>query len=67
MKRIENHCCDCAVPGYPCRGSLCPNRHVEVHYCDHCDAELEEAHEVDGMELCDECFEKLNEENETEE
>jgi hypothetical protein len=67
VKVIENHCCDCAVPGYPCRGSLCPNRHVEVHYCDRCGEELDEVHEVDGMELCDECFEKLNEENETEE
>lgn len=55
MKRIENHCCDCAVPGYPCRGSLCPNRHVEVHYCDRCGEELDEVHEVDGMELCDVC------------
>ena len=59
MKVIENHCCDCASPGYPCRGSLCPNRHVEVHYCDRCGEELDEVHEVDGAELCDICKEEL--------
>ena len=66
MKLIENRCFDCSSPAYPCRGSLCPNRHVEVHYCDRCGEELDEVYEVDGVELCDECFEKLNE-NETEE
>jgi hypothetical protein len=54
--RIENHCCDCAVPGYPCRGSSCPNRHVEVHHCDKCGDELEEIYEVDDEELCEECL-----------
>ena len=61
MIRIENHCCDCAAPGYPCRGSRCPNRRVEVHYCDKCGAELyeEEALEgEDGRELCDDCREE---------
>lgn len=56
MVREENHCCDCAVPGYPCRGSLCPNRHVEVHYCDKCGCELEDIYEVDGEELCEDCL-----------
>lgn len=55
MRVSENHCCDCASPGYPCRGSLCPNRHVEVHYCDRCGEKLDEVYEVDGMELCDIC------------
>ena len=61
MKRIENHCCNCAVPGYPCRGSSCPRRSVEVHYCEECGAELDEGEiiEVDGEEYCAECFEKL--------
>jgi hypothetical protein len=55
--RIENHCCDCAVPGYPCRGISCPNRNVEVHYCDRCDTELEKIYEGDyGEELCEDCF-----------
>lgn len=59
MLVIENHCCDCATPGYPCRGERCPKRHVEVHYCDHCDAELEEVYEVDGEELCEECLKEM--------
>ena len=56
MIRIENHCCDCAVPGYPCIGSACPNRNVEVYYCDKCGEELEDIYEVDGEELCEECL-----------
>lgn len=65
MVRIENHCCDCAVPGYPCRGSSCPNRHVEVHYCDKCDDVIEgdvNISEINGDELCDACYEEENEE-----
>lgn len=58
MLRLENHCCDCAVPGYPCRGSMCPNRRVEVHYCDKCGEELpyDEIYEADGEELCEDCL-----------
>jgi len=44
------------VPGYPCRGSSCPNRDVPVYYCDKCGEELEEVYEVDGEELCEECL-----------
>ena len=56
--RYENHCCDCAVPGYPCRGSACPRRRVEVHYCDKCGYEIPdgEIYEVDGEELCEDCL-----------
>lgn len=56
MVRIENHCCDCATPGYPCRGSLCPLTHVEVYYCDVCDYEIDEVYDVDGEELCEDCL-----------
>ena len=58
MVRIENHCCECAVPGYPCRGSLCPLTHVEVHYCDNpkCECELDEIYDVEGEELCEDCL-----------
>lgn len=60
MKKIENHCCDCAVPGYPCRGSSCPNINVEVYYCDHCGEMLtDEIYDVDGEELCEDCLRKL--------
>ena len=56
MKRIENHCCECAVPGYPCRGDACPLRRVEVFYCDKCGCELDEIYVVDGDDLCEECL-----------
>ena len=56
MVRIENHCCDCAVPAYPCRGDLCPLTKVAVHYCDECGLELEKIHKVDDKELCDDCY-----------
>ncbi len=62
MLRIENHCCDCAVPGYPCRGTSCPLRRVEVHYCDRCGAEVpyDEIHETDdGVEYCSLCMDEL--------
>ena len=59
MLRIENHCCNCAVPGYPCIGSACDYRHVEVHYCDKCGEELEEIYDVDGEELCEECLKEM--------
>lgn len=59
MLKIENHCCDCAVPGYPCLGDLCPLRKVRVHYCDKCDPNCEfplvDIHDVDGQELCADC------------
>ena len=59
MLKIENHCCDCAVPGYPCRGDLCPLRKVRVHYCDKCDPNcenpLDEVYDVDDKELCEDC------------
>jgi hypothetical protein len=59
MVRIENQCCDCAVPGYPCRGESCPRRNAKVHYCDHCDNELTEIYIVDGEELCEECLKEM--------
>ena len=56
MIRYENRCCDCAVPGYPCLGRACPNRNVEVHYCDVCGWEIDgEIYGTHGEELCEEC------------
>lgn len=50
----------CATPGYPCRGSSCPNRRVEVHYCDYCGDELgDNIKEVDGEEYCADCYNEL--------
>ena len=61
MIRIENQCCSCATPGYPCRGSACPLTRVEVHYCDHCDDELDndDIYDVDGEELCEYCLKEM--------
>ena len=64
MVRIEDHCCGCAVPGYPCLGSRCPNRRVEVHYCDKCGDELHEVYDDEELELCESCRDELNNDNE---
>ena len=62
MTVIENRCCNCAVPGYPCRGASCPSRHVPVHYCDRCGRELTEDEICDsGLDLCEDCLEELEE------
>ena len=60
MVKYENRCCDCAAPAYPCKGSRCPLRSVPVHYCDNCGGEIEDAKgiEIDGQELCVECYEE---------
>ena len=58
MVTYENECCDCAVPGYPCLGSSCPNRHVKHYYCDECGDDVEKLYRFDGEELCSDCIEK---------
>jgi hypothetical protein len=60
MLKIENHCCDGAVPGYPCRGDSCPLTKVHVHYCDECGWELDDGmYDVDGKELCEDCLKEM--------
>ena len=59
MKKTENECCGCAAPGYPCRGTACPNLKVTHYYCDNCGEEFDpEALYVNESdeELCVECF-----------
>ena len=56
--RIENHCCDCATPSYPCTPD-CPLRNVEVHYCDKCGDELDDIYDVDDKELCEYCLKEM--------
>ena len=58
MTRYENQCCDCAVPGYPCRGDLCDLRHVPVFVCDECGRDEERLYVLDGEELCYNCKER---------
>ena len=57
MVTYENECCDCAVPGYPCLGSSCPNRHVKHYYCDDCRDDVEKLYLFEGEELCLDCIE----------
>lgn len=57
MLKIENHCCDCAVPAYPCSGDLCPLTKVAVHYCDRCGCEIDgDIYDLDDKELCEDCL-----------
>ena len=56
MIKFENECCDCAVPGYPCMGSACPNRKVPHLLCDRWGDDVEELYDYDGEELCKECL-----------
>ena len=58
MVIYENECCDCAVPGYPCLGNSCPNRHVKHYYCNGCRDDVEKLYRFDGEELCLDCVEK---------
>ena len=60
MKKIENQCCKCAVPGYPCMGSSCPRRNVVVYVCDKCGYEMDDVYEVDGEEICEECLKEMS-------
>ncbi len=56
-RRYENDCCDCAVPGYPCLGSACPNRNVLYISCDKCDEDIDgEVYIYDGKECCKDCL-----------
>ena len=61
MIKYENECCNCAVPGYPCLGSLCSNRNVAHYYCDRCKNEVnyEDLYCYDGVEVCSECLLEL--------
>ena len=60
MLVYEDRCCGCAVPGYPCLGSSCPNRNVPVYYCDKCKDEIDgNIYDVDGEELCEDCLKEM--------
>lgn len=59
-RRIENDCCDCATPGYPCRGELCHRRNAVHIYCDNkeCDVDItnETKYFIDDEVYCEECI-----------
>ena len=52
MIKYENHCCDCAVPGYPCIGSSCPYVNVPVAYCDTCNNDIYAEYNIEGEHYC---------------
>lgn len=58
MRTVENECCGCATPAYPCIGERCPRRHVTHYFCDDCgtEHELDELHDICGKELCLDCI-----------
>ena len=57
MRRIENDCCGCATPGYPCLGNACPLRSVEYVDCDKCEEDISnEFFKYDNKELCTDCL-----------
>ena len=65
MVKIENRCVGCTDIGLHCIGSHCPNRNVEVYYCDKCGDEIcGEVHDEDGCDLCDDCYDEYSEEGE---
>lgn len=64
MVRLENDCCDCAVPAYPCMGNDCQLRHNPHYYCDKCGSETKLIEIPDGRQVCKDClFDLLIEEN----
>ena len=59
MIRIQNDCCSCAVPGYPCIGERCELLHAKHYFCDECGDEVYpgELYWFDGEQLCISCIE----------
>lgn len=58
-----NECCDCAVPGYPCLGSACSNRHVIYFKCDICGEDYLTENEMYDEDICLECYNAENEDD----
>ena len=54
MIKYENHCCACAVPGYPCMENSCPYVNVSVAYCDECSNDTYAQYDIDGEHYCEE-------------
>jgi hypothetical protein len=63
VRKRENECCDCASPGYPCRGASCPNLDVLHVYCDKCGKEDEDMYCYCDADYCLSCLLKILERN----
>lgn len=59
MIYYENMCCDCAVPGYPCRGSSCSLRHVPFWKCNFCETDELTEEDMYDDDTCLDCAKKL--------
>lgn len=59
MKYFVNECCGCAVPGYPCLGSSCPNRNVPRWKCETCGEDDLNEDDMHDDEMCNKCAEKF--------
>ena len=59
--KIENRCVNCNYSGLQCIGTSCPNRNVEVCYCDSCGEEIsfDETYCCDGMDVCEDCLKDM--------
>lgn len=58
--KIVNKCVGCTDVGLHCIGSSCPNRNIEVHYCDRCGAECSPDNGGFGYDdLCHYCSETM--------
>ncbi len=57
MLRYEDECAGCP-PELGCMGDACEYKNVPHWYCDECGEEFkpEELRQLDGKELCQECF-----------
>lgn len=53
MIKYENHCCDCAVPSYPCIGDDCSLVNVPIYYCDKCNDNTRAEYEIDEGHYCE--------------
>lgn len=53
MIKYENHCCDCAVPAYPCLGDSCPRVNVPVYYCDICSNDTLAEYSIEDEHYCE--------------
>lgn len=61
-----NDCCSCATESYPCIGDSCSMRHAIYYRCDRCGCDgltEDEIHRVDGEDLCDVCFDEVEDES----
>ena len=55
MKKTTNECVGCVDLGLYCLGNSCPNRNVNLFYCDECNEETI-LYETEYGELCAECL-----------